>query len=151
MKKIFLLLLVCIAALSLAGCSQGYNEPPSDFSVNNWSSSIGAIDERNFYSLDEQRFSYTLFLTSETGILHEVKSAEPILPENVSERVLRNEPPLLFAEYDHIRIEGYIIFDASELTKEQIMREPDPFITAVRVITEAGNEHIVDLRSGNIF
>ena len=148
MKKVLLLFLIIVVVFSLVGCSQERNEPLSDFSVNNWGSSIGAVDENSLDVFDEQRFSYTLFLTSETGILHQVKSVEPIFSDNVLERIISNEPPLLFpqrADYDYIRIEGYIIFNASGLTKEQIVQELDPFIIAARIITEDSNEHIVDL------
>ena len=148
MKKAILLSFTIIAVLSLVGCSQERSEPLSDFLINHWSSSIGAVDENSLDVFDEQRFSYTLFLTSETGILHEVKSVEPIFLDRVLERVISNKPPILFtkSDYDYIRIEGYIIFDSSGLTKEQIIHELDPFITAARITTEDGNEHVIDLR-----
>ena len=146
MKKSLLLFLILAAVLSLGGCSQKRNEPQSDFLINTWTGSIGAADENRLDVFDKQRFSYTLFLTSETGMLHKVTAVKPILSDNVSERIISNEPPLLYTEngQDYIRVEGSFVFDTSEMSKEQIIQELDPFINAAKIITEDGSESIVN-------
>ena len=145
MKKFNSFIMITLLALSLFGCSQERNESRSDFSINNWISSIGAVDESGVDIFEEQRFSYTLYLTSETGKLHEVKSLEPIFFDNVLEQTTANDPPHLNMENDRIEVQGSIVFDAKGLTKEQIIERYDPFINALNVILEDNTEHLVEL------
>ena len=146
MKKFNNFIMITLLVLSLFGCSQEHNESRSDFSINNWISSIGAVDESSVDIFEEQRFSYTLYLTSETGKLHEVKSVEPIFFDNVLERTISNDPPHLNMENDHIEVQGSIVFDARGLTKEQIIERLDTFINAVDVILEDNTKHLVELK-----
>ena len=77
-----------ILFLFLSGCANRQEE--YDFAVNNWSLSIGAVDENSLDNHDEQKFSFRFFLTSATGRLDEVKDVIQIIGENVMDRVISN-------------------------------------------------------------
>jgi len=140
-----------VAALC-AGCASGSSggagqasgdANPKDFAIAIWTGAIGAIDENNLNNTDEQKYSYTLYLTSETGKLDQVKSVEPIVSDNAKGRIITAAAPQLNANGDNIAVQGSIIFDAKGLTKEQIVQELSPFITAAKIILDDGSEYTV--------
>ena len=116
-----------------------------DFAIANWVSAIGAADENDLNNTDQQRYSYTLYLTSETGKLDDVKKVMAIVADNVSSRVITNEIPSLNVNNDYIEIQGSIIFNAKGFTKEQIVQGLNPFITAAKLTSKDNTEYTVEL------
>jgi len=149
MKGIILLATtLCLLVLSLTGCANRQEE--YDFAINNWSSSIGAVNENSLDVFDAQKFSFQFFLTSATGRLNEVKTVVPIFSDNVMYRVISNGLPQIRLTHYDIVIGWYAVANTTELTKEQIFQEFEPFVTAINVILEDDTEYLIKLPKFNL-
>ncbi|MCL2323136.1 MAG: hypothetical protein FWC47_13670 [Oscillospiraceae bacterium] len=143
--KISSLFILVLSFFLLFGCSKEVQKDElRNFVIENWSTSIGAIDENNLNNTDEQKYSYTLYLTSETGMLDDVKEVRPIFGDNIKNKIITNDLPIIKSADTSIEVQGYIIFDAKGLTKVEIAALT-PFFTEVQIITKDNSEYIVKL------
>ncbi|EOC99685.1 hypothetical protein [Caldisalinibacter kiritimatiensis] len=134
-KKTLKIIIVCasITFILLTGCAS--KETKVGLKVYNWSSSIGA---ENGNSLDKTRYSYYIDITNENPKSLYIKSVEPIISENIKDKVLKAEIVEVnkhINSNETIEVEGKIIIDTKGLNKTDII-ELEPFITDIKVITE---------------
>lgn len=141
MKKIYIII-VLMLILSLFGCSQKNNDSLKDFIING-SSSIGAtIDDLD--NFDEQKYSFSYSITSQTGKLNEVDDIIPVIGENYIDRIITNEPVKIEHKEDYIEIQGNVVFSSKGLTKEQIV-EFGQVIPTFKIITKDNIEYTIGL------
>lgn len=141
MKKIYIII-VLMLILSLFGCSQKNNDSLKDFIISG-SSSIGAtIDDLD--NFDEQKYSFSYSITSQTGKLNEVDDIIPVIGENYIDRIITNEPLKIEHKEDDIEIQGNVVFNSKGLTKEQIV-EFGQVIPTFKIITKDNIEYTIGL------
>ncbi len=126
-------------SLLMTGCNTFYCRSDKDsqtgLQIYSKTTSLGSIDN-NF---DTQRFSYSIYLTNEDSKKQYVKWIEPVLGDSFAKRVTNqdlkvnvNKP---IEANETIEIEGELVFDSSDLSKQDIF-DLEPYITDIKVVSE---------------
>jgi hypothetical protein len=106
--------------------------------INGVTTSIGAVDD-NVKDFDTQSYKYTIFLTNNDKEELTILSIEPTLNSKLISRILSEETLVsvnkTIRSEESLEVTGEIIFDASGLTKEEII-ELKPFVEDIKIIQE---------------
>jgi len=136
--SIALLMILITILLLFAGCSRNDALNKQGIDIAGSTSSIGAVGE-NTNDFDTQSYKYAFTLTNNEAADITIVSAEPVLSEKFLERVSDGDTTIqvnrVVSQGESIEVTGEIIFDATGLTKEQIV-SMEPFIKEVRIVEE---------------
>lgn len=98
------------------------------------SAAIGALSGND---TDQQVYSYSFVLYNGRGQTVNISMAEPVFTENISDRILTEDTSVMVNESltpgSSILVEESFVFDASGLSKEEIVVES--FIEHVRILS----------------
>jgi hypothetical protein len=135
-RKIIIML---IAIMMLTACTTNkVSVEQRGIKINGVTTSIGAVDD-NVKDSNTQSYKYTIFLTNNEIEDLTILSIEPRLNDRLISRVLSEETLVsvnkIIGSQDSLEVTGEIIFDASGLTKEQII-ELKPFVEDIKIIQE---------------
>ncbi len=127
-------------SLLMTGCSifdcRTEKDSKSGLQIYSITTSIGAIDNNNF---DIQRFSYSIYLTNEDSEKQYVKWIEPVLGDSFAKRVTNQDLKVNINKpieaNENIEIEGELIFDSGDLSKQDIV-DLEPYITDIKIVSE---------------
>lgn len=99
------------------------------------SAAIGALSEN---VTDRQVYSYSFLLYNGRGQTVNVSVAKPVFTEGISDRIITEDTSVTVNESltsgSSILVEGSFVFDASGLTKEEIV-SLEPFIEHMRIVS----------------
>ena len=136
-KKVSIITLIFVL-LIFAACSKDIAMNKPGVEINSITSSIGAVGE-NINDFETQSFKYTITLTNNEAADIRIVSVKPVLSEGFIERVSDEDTIVqvnkLIPQGSSLDVTGEIIFDATGLTKEQIV-SLEPFIKEIKVIEE---------------
>lgn len=147
MKKLYLILLATLLAVSLSGCGDKKQESEENvkhgFSIYSWNAGLGTAYNG---SQNESRYTYTLYLSSETEDLNKVKQIEPVISNSIIGRLIDSEAPSFEVKDVYIEVNGELVFDTKGLTKQDIL-DLQPYIYTVKVIMRNNAVYTVQLNS----
>jgi hypothetical protein len=122
--------------LWLGGCAA---RPPQEarLTISGMTSSLGALDDAE--TTDRQAYGYRIILENRTDVEQMILSIEPRLVDAFRARLLEDDLQLVvgrgLAPGETLEVEGRIAFDATELSKEEILAF-EPFVEGFDVRTE---------------
>ncbi len=147
MKKLLLWIFIALTAAAMTGCGGNQEESGEDkkpgFSIYSWNAGLGSQSDD---SLDVSRYTYTLYLSSETEELSRVKQIEPMISNSVIARVISGDLPSFTVKEDYIEVNGELVFDTQGLTKQEIL-DLQPYIYSVKVTMKNNAVYTVQLNA----
>ncbi|MBM7872081.1 hypothetical protein JOC70_003629 [Clostridium pascui] len=137
-KKLIMIIFSLFILVFFSGCNNTKIEvqSKSGLKIYNWSSALGGVNEND---LDKIKYSYSLNLTNEEEKNIFIKSVQPLVNEEIKNKVLSKEIVVDVNQNlrpnESIKINGEIIIDTKGLGKSDILTLK-PFITDIKVLTE---------------
>lgn len=134
MKRIIIAVLTSIVVLTACSTNNSIVKK-SGIEINAITTSIGAVDN-NTDDFNTQSYKYTITLKNNDIEDITILSVEPTINSKLIARVL-NKETLVYVNKtivteDTLEVTGEIIFDASDLSKEQIF-ELEPFVEDIKI------------------
>jgi len=136
MKKIIMVLII---VLMISGCSEDQIEITySGLEIESYHSSIGSMkiegnNDRN------QRYEYTIEIVNSDSSDIKLISVEPLLSDDFKSYVVGDDLVVnvnkIITSGKVIEVTGMIIFNAENLTKEEIL-DKTPFVNDIKIIEE---------------
>ncbi len=138
MKKRIIITNLIVITLLTACSTNNTTVKKSGIEINAITTSIGAV-KNNTNDFNAQSYKYTITLTNNDIEDLAILSVQPTINSKLVTRVLNTETLIhvnkTIVSEDSLEITGEIIFDASDLTKEQII-ELEPFIEDIKITEE---------------
>ncbi len=131
---------VILLLVFTAGCAES-QQSSKGLQISSMTSAMGSVDPDKF---DEQKLSFTINLCNDSDQDTYISFLEPLLTADINGRIIsgdtRVEVKKKVAASDSIGVDGEIVFDSSDLSKQDIIAM-EPIITGFRV----GTEELIEL------
>lgn len=137
MNKNFILLALILLVIS--GCSNSKTEVDKNKGLEfiGFQSGIGAADNTNTF--DKQKLQYDITISNKKKMKFKKESIEMVLTDWIKQNQMDNKITKITFDNENIIIKGYVSFDATGLTKEDIVKN-EPFIDGVNIVTDDGEK-----------
>lgn len=126
---------VIMVLVLTAGCAQP-QQSNKGLQISSMTSAIGAVDQDK---IDQQRISFAISICNDSDQDTYLSFVEPLVAAGINGRIIsgdtRIEVKKKIPAQGFIEVKGEFIFDAEELSKEDILNM-EPIITGYRVGTE---------------
>lgn len=130
---------IIISTMLLTACTTNKSSAKQlGIEISSITTSIGAVED-NVKDFNKQSYKYTIYLTNNEKEDLTILSIEPTLNSKLNSRILSEEILVsvnkTIRSQESLEITGELIFDASGLTKEEII-ELEPFVEEIKIIQE---------------
>ncbi|MDD4495005.1 MAG: hypothetical protein PHV32_11800 [Eubacteriales bacterium] len=132
---VILLLSILLTIIAFTACSSDESDREPGLAIYSLHSSIGSVGDTD--DINTQAFTYTLTITNNDIVEINLLEVKPVLCSPFAEIVLNDDLSVQVKKVipagESISVEGLIIFDATGLSKEEIL-DMEPFIKEVKLI-----------------
>ena len=135
--QVILLLTVLLTMVVFTACSPDESDREPGLAINFVTSSLGTAGDTD--DTNTQAFTYNLTITNNDVVEINLLEVKPVLHSPFAELVLQDDISVQVKKAipagGSIQVEGTIIFDATGLSKDEILNM-EPFIKEVKLIEE---------------